>query len=123
MSSIFISHSSKDNQFAEVLKKQLEERGHHSIFLDFDPEKGIPAGTNWEQILYAKLRASQAVIVLCSPHSMSSKWVFAEITHARSQGKHIFPLKIAECQPFSILNDTQIAPIIDYTTEKNFDRL
>ncbi len=120
MSSIFISHSSKDNQFAEDLKQQLEQRGHHSIFLDFDPQQGIPSGTNWEQILYAKLRASQAVIVLCSHYSMSSKWVFAEITHARSKDKHIFPLKISECEPVSILNDTQI---IDFTTEQNLERL
>ena len=107
MSNIFISHNSKDNEVAEDLKMRLEEQGHHSVFLDFDPEHGIPAGTQWEQILYVKLRACQAIIVLCSPHFMASKWCFAEITHARSMGKVLFPVIIAPCDPEPILKDTQ----------------
>ena len=59
MSAIFISHSSADNEAATDLNKRLEQQGHHSVFLDFDPEQGIPAGTNWEQVLYAKLSFDQ----------------------------------------------------------------
>ncbi|HEX2078483.1 MAG TPA: toll/interleukin-1 receptor domain-containing protein, partial [Longimicrobium sp.] len=94
MSSIFISHSSHDNPTAERLKARLAERGYHSVFLDFDPEKGIPAGRDWEKELYARLRGCRAVIVLCSGHSMASRWCFAEITHAKALGKHIFPIRI-----------------------------
>jgi TIR domain len=72
MSAIFISHSSKDNAIAGEVKARLAEQGHRSIFLDFDPEDGIPAGWNWEKELYARLRGCQAVIVLCSEHSMAS---------------------------------------------------
>ena len=37
MSSIFLSHSSKDNGIAGQVKTRLEQLGHRSVFLDFDP--------------------------------------------------------------------------------------
>src|SRR5436190_8071322 len=81
LSAIFISHSSRDNDAASMLRAALEAAGYRSVFLDFHPEDGIPAGRNWETELYVNLRACQAVVVLCSDHSMTSKWCFAEITH------------------------------------------
>ena len=36
------------------------------IFLDSDAETGIPAGSKWEQVLYARLKDCRALIVLCS---------------------------------------------------------
>jgi WD40 repeat protein len=115
MSSIFISHSSKDNATAEEMRSWLAARGHHSVFLDFDPANGIPAGRNWEQELYRNIRSCRAVIVLCSEHSMSSRWCFMEITHARALGKHLFPVKIDGCNVDELLMDRQI---IDFTTRK-----
>ncbi len=108
MSTIFISHSSHDNVAASELAQQLTEWGYASIFLDFDPEDGIPAGRDWEQELYHQLRTCGAVLVLCSAHSMASYWCFAEITHAKALGKHIFPLKVAACDVHSILTDLQV---------------
>ena len=92
MSTLFISHSSKDGAAAWDVQARLEEQGHRSLFLDFDPEKGIPAGTSWERTLYAKLRACKAVIALCSDHYLDSQWCFAEVAFARAQGKEIFAL-------------------------------
>jgi DNA-binding FadR family transcriptional regulator len=62
MSAIFISHSSKDNEAAAQLRTLLESQGYASLFLDFDPEVGIPAGREWEEELYGQLRSSQAVL-------------------------------------------------------------
>lgn len=84
MSIIFLSHSSRDYAIAEQVNARLKQWGHRSIFLDFDPEQGIPAGRDWEKELYAKLRECRAVIVLCSQPSMASRWCFAEITHAKA---------------------------------------
>ena len=64
MSAIFISHSSKDNEAADEICNWLAEQGHRSVFLDFDPADGIPAGRDWEQELYRGIRACRAVIVL-----------------------------------------------------------
>jgi hypothetical protein len=45
MTAIFISHSSADNAAAAEMKRWLEAQGHTSLFLDFDPEAGIKAGS------------------------------------------------------------------------------
>ncbi|MBT8364771.1 MAG: toll/interleukin-1 receptor domain-containing protein [Deltaproteobacteria bacterium] len=116
MGAIFISHSSKDDSVAAELKHNLAAQGHRSVFLDFDPELGIPAGRDWEQELYQQLRNCQAVIVLCSEHSMSSRWCFAEITHAKSLGKHLFPVKVSPCTIDPVLTSRQI---IDLTQNQD----
>lgn len=108
MSDIFVSHSSADNAAAAELKARLAGEGHDSVFLDFDPAAGIPAGRDWEKELYERLRDCQAVIVLCSEHSMASRWCFVEIAHAKALGKHIFPVKIADCAIDPVLTSRQV---------------
>ncbi len=122
MSAIFISHSSRDSGFAGELRAWLHDHGQRSMFLDFDPADGIPAGRRWEQELYRQLRACQAVIVLCSEHSMTSDWCFAEITHARALGKLVFPLRIGACRLREPLAELQV---VDATSDRTaaFDRL
>lgn len=113
MSSIFLSHSSKDNQIAADIMALLAQEGHRAVFLDFDPVNGIPAGRNWENELYARLRLCRAVIIICSNNSMASRWCFAEITHAKALGKHIIPIKVDNCTLDPLLSDLQV---IDRTT-------
>ncbi len=115
MSSIFISHSSQDAEWATEVRRQLELQGHRSVFLDFDPADGIPAGHDWEQELYRQLRSCRAVLVLCSRHSMASRWCFAEITHAKSMGKALFPLRIDDCELDPVLTSGQV---IDLTVDR-----
>jgi len=93
MSTIFISHSSKDNELAKAVSARLESEGHSSVFLDLDPERGLVAGQSWERTLYRKLRACSGVLALCTPDYLASHWCFAEIALARMEGKHIFALK------------------------------
>ena len=123
MSAIFISHSSKDNEFCEKLMAWLDNLGHRSVFLDIDGSSGIAAGYNWEQKLYQELRICRAVIVICTENLMGSKWCFAEITQARSLGKHIFPLKIADCKIDSILSDSQVVDFLKFDEKEAFERL
>ena len=108
MSKIFLSHSSKDKANAEQVKARLEQWGHRSVFLDFDPEHGIPAGRDWEKELYAKLRECRAVIFLCSHASMASRWCFAEVTHARAQGKPVISIRIDQVPLDFILTKDQV---------------
>jgi len=96
LAAIFISHSSKDDAVAGELKSWLEARGH-SVFLDFDPEAGLKGGADWEQTLYERLRVCRVVIPLLTLNWLSSKWCFAKVVHARSSGKAILPLKVADC--------------------------
>ncbi len=122
VSAIFISHSSSDNAAAEELKERLAGEGHYSIFLDFDPVDGIPPGREWEQELYRNIRGCRAVIVLCSRHSMASRWCFMEITHARALGKALFPVRIDDCEMDGLLTDRQV---VDFTRrrEEGYGRL
>ncbi len=115
MSAIFISHSSRDDPVAGEIRDWLDGQGHRSVFLDFDPGDGIPAGRDWEQELYREIRACRAVIVLCSQHSMASRWCFMEITHARALGKHLFPVRIDDCDVDGVLADRQV---IDLTGDR-----
>ncbi len=116
MSLIFISHSSADAAIAAEVRRHLEDMRHQSVFLDFDPADGIPAGRNWEQELYHNLRACRAVIVLCSKRSMESRWCFMEITYARALGKHLFPIKIEDCNLDGVVSDRQA---IDLTNNQD----
>jgi hypothetical protein len=122
MTHVFISHSSQDNEMAKEVVAWLRGRNLESIFLDFDPELGIPAGRDWEQELYKTLRVCRAVIILCSKHSTASKWCFAEITHARSLGKDLFPIKIGPCVVPEILTDRQVIELTK-NPEEGYERL
>lgn len=122
MSGIFISHSSRDHSDAEDVAARLRGQGYQSLFLDFDPADGIPAGRNWEREIYARLRACSGVVLLCSEHSMASDWCFAEITHARALGKHLFPVIISACELRPLLQDTQTTDLRG-DREAGFQRL
>ena len=104
MSQIFISHSSLDNAVATEVAGWLRAEGHEEIFLDIDPDKGIPAGVDWEQELYSKLRRARAVVALLSANWVASKWCFHEVATARAQGKPIFPIQIGACDVGKVLD-------------------
>jgi WD40 repeat protein len=113
VASLFISHSSRDNALAATLRDRLEASGYAALFLDFDPERGIPVGRDWERELYAQLRSADGVVFLGSEHSLASQWCFAELALARSISKPIFPLLIDGAPLHPLLKDTQsisIAP-------------
>src|SRR5271165_1544557 len=96
---IFISHSSKDKAAALDIQQRLLGYGYGAsqLFLDSDAETGIPAGSKWEQVLYARLKDCRALIVLCSANWQESRWCFAELVFAKAMGKEIFPVLLEEC--------------------------
>lgn len=126
MSSIFISHSSRDSAIAKELERRLDRQGHASVFLDLDPEKGIVGGQSWERTLYRKLRACRAVIALVTDDYLQSHWCFAEVALARMEGKHLFALKVdplsAEAKLPSILTEKQYIDLRG-DSQEDWDRL
>jgi hypothetical protein len=62
VASLFISHSSSDRDAAQRLAKRLRDEDFAALFLDFDPDLGIPAGGKWEREFYVQLRKSDALI-------------------------------------------------------------
>src|SRR4051794_39069044 len=98
MSTVFISHSSRDDCICRDIHARLTEWGYASVFLDFDPEAGIPAGRDWERDIYWHLRTCRALIALYTANSLTSHWCFAEIVRARELRKLIIPVKVGPCQ-------------------------
>ena len=123
MSTIFISHSSHDRDHAQELCQQLKTRGYDSLFLDFDPDKGIPPGRDWHREIYGALRRSQAVLFLCSPASLASYWCFAELAEARAAGKSLFPLQVAplteEARQRPLMKIVDQIQMIDLTADRD----
>jgi TIR domain len=81
----FISHSTQDKKAAVDLQERLRDRGYacEQQFLDSDQRSGIKLGEKWEKVIYDNLRDCRALIVLCSPNWLQSKWCFAELTSAK----------------------------------------
>jgi Novel STAND NTPase 1/TIR domain len=107
LSSLFISHSSRDRVVAADIGQRLRSEGYEDLFLDFDPEQGIPAGRSWEREIYAQLCRVDGVVFLASTESVASKWCFAELVVARLLSKPIFPLRLDGSARLSSLNDVQ----------------
>src|SRR3954471_12761999 len=107
MASVFISHSSRDRAVTERVVERLRGAGFAALFVDFDPEQGIPAGRNWERELYAQLRRSDAVIFLASEASVASSWCLLEVGLARSLGRPGFPVRLRPGVELPLLADVQ----------------
>jgi hypothetical protein len=89
MASVFVSDSSRDRVVTERVVARLRAAGFAALFIDFDPEQGMPAGRSWERELYAQLRRTDAVIFLAREASVASRWCFAELSLARSLGRPV----------------------------------
>jgi formylglycine-generating enzyme required for sulfatase activity/energy-coupling factor transporter ATP-binding protein EcfA2 len=96
MTTLFISHSSKDKEWAEAVRVALRGQGYQSLFLDAHPDDGIHAGAKWERALWQRLRQSRGVVVLCTANWLGSPWCVAEAMMARERGKPVFLLAAAE---------------------------
>src|SRR3954465_9884672 len=113
MASVFVSYSSRDRSVTELVVERLRAAGLAALFVDFDPEQGIPAGRNWERELYAQLRRSDAVIFLASEASVASRWCFAELSLARSLGRPVFPVRVRPGVALPLLADVQWVELTD----------
>src|SRR3954454_25083082 len=107
MASVFVSHSSRDRADTDRVVQRLRAAGLAALFLDFDPEQGIPAGRSWERELYAQLRKTDAVFFLASGASVASSWCLLEVGLARSLGRPVFPVRLRPGVELPLLTDVQ----------------
>jgi hypothetical protein len=85
---IFISHSSHDKWVARQISSVLIADGHQT-FLD---EKDIVTGESIDAAIQKHLKDSDHLLLLLSPESLKSQWVFIELGGAKALGKHIVPV-------------------------------
>src|SRR4051812_41750653 len=101
MSRVFLSHSNRDRAPAVALQAWLErtEPGlAGEIFLDVDPDSGVPAGKRWKEALRRANERCEAVICLLSRNWDDSYECKVEYRAAEDQGKPIFPVRL---EPFA----------------------
>jgi hypothetical protein len=121
VTSLFVSHSSRDQAATKRVAERLAAEGFAALFLDFDPVNGIPAGRAWESELYIQLRRADGVVFLASAASVASQWCFAEISLARSLSRPVFPLRLEADVRLDLLSDVQWIDLVD--GETSFARL
>jgi uncharacterized protein YjbI with pentapeptide repeats len=81
--SCFISHSTKDQEFAERLHADLQAKG---VRCWFAPEE-MKGGRKLHEQIDEAIRLHDKLLLILSEHSMSSNWVKSEIANAREREK------------------------------------
>jgi len=105
MSSIFLSYSSRDREFAAKLAKAFRQRGV-SVWWD---AWEMRAGDSLTQKIQDAISQSSFFVAVLSPHSVNSSWVKVELRTALSAEIStnrlvVLPALIADCEipPFLI---------------------
>jgi hypothetical protein len=97
--SCFISHSSKDQDFAKRLDDDLRARGVYCWYAPVD----IQGGRKLHEQIEQAIRRHDKLLIVLSENSMNSEWVKTEIYHARqdeirTQRRKLFPISLVEFQ-------------------------
>lgn len=82
---VFISYSSDDRWFANLLVDRLAKHPDVSVFAT----QNLSAAGDWRQRLKQELLKASAFVVLLSPRSVKSNWVLYELGAAWALGKPI----------------------------------
>ena len=90
MSTLFISHASRDRDETLAVCAWLESQGWKDVFLDIDPDRGIVVGERWLDALKLAGERCEAVLVLLSEAWLASSYCMAEYLLARFTNKPIF---------------------------------
>ncbi len=106
--SCFISYSTKDQDFADRLYADLQNKGVRCWFAPHD----IQSGRKLHEQIEEAIRLHDKLLLILSPHSMESEWVKTEIAKARKREvrdpegvlkrRVLFPIRLA---PFETLRD------------------
>jgi hypothetical protein len=101
--SCFISYSTKDQEFAERLHADLQNKGVRCWFAPHN----VQAGRKLHEQIDEAIRVYDRLLLILSENSMNSEWVKTEIAHARQkeivQGRQVlFPISLV---PFNVIRD------------------
>ncbi len=125
---IFVSHSSKDNDFGMKLVQDLRHvlGGDDAVW--YDTYGGLHGGMSWWNTIKRELSERNTFVVILSPDAVESKWVNDEIDiawHLRNTtGKRIIPVVYRSCNIDLDLNTLQFISFLDVESyEKAFNKL
>lgn len=109
---VFISYSSADGDFAELLKMKLEQ-SDITVWRDIYE---ISPGEEWRNEIDYGLLNSDTIIVILNNNSSKSSYVTYEWAFALGNGKNIIPILVEECVIHSRIK------ILQYFDFKNQNR-
>lgn len=90
---VFISYSSRDGDFAELLKLKLEA-ANIDVWRDINE---IAAGEEWRNEIDYGLLNCDSIIVLLNKNSCTSSYVTYEWAFGLGNGKNIIPVLLEDC--------------------------
>jgi hypothetical protein len=95
--SCFISYSTADQDFADRLYTDLQNKGVRCWFAPHD----MQGGKKLHEQIDEAIRLHDKLLLILTPHSMQSEWVKTEIVKARKremrdQRRVLFPVRLAE---------------------------
>lgn len=85
---IFLSYSHLD----QLIAIELEEKLRASGLRCFLSEKSVQSGEEWVSTVRKSIQESERVLILVTPRSVNSKWVYIEAGAAWMENKKIVPL-------------------------------
>ena len=93
--SCFISYSSKDQEFADRLHADLQNKGVRCWFAPHD----MPIGAKIIDAIDEAIRLRDKVLLILSEHSVASDWVEDEVTRALDEERVrkttvLFPIRV-----------------------------
>jgi WD40 repeat protein len=98
MTTLFISYSRKDKEFAKKLTASLEGMGFES-WVDWDD---IPPTADWWDQVQKGIESADTFLFLISPDSVKSEICGREIDHAVKNGKRMVPVVVREVSPSEV---------------------
>jgi hypothetical protein len=111
MPTIFLSYSSKDDLFAQLLYSKLSEAGV-TLWRD---QNNLRGGQEWREEIENGISESDALIVALSESSTASPYVMFEWAYALGRGKVVIPLKLDAC---SIHPRLQVIHYLDFSNPR-----
>lgn len=117
---IFISHSSREAEFANIVCKMLEEGGHSCFIAPRD----IRPGKEYAEEIVDGITGADILLLLLSQDSNTSQHVFREVERAVSSHVPIIVYKMAEVELTKSLSYfLMVNQWIDGTKDKDLSRL
>ena len=108
---VFISYSTKNQDYAEAVRRLVKEENISAWMAPYD----IPAGSKYAHVINSAIKKCSCVLLLLSEQSQQSEWVEKEIERAINYRKTVISMHIDESQlndGFSFyLGNQQIVPI------------
>lgn len=93
MTTVFLSYSTSDHHFAELVCLKLEEASIH-VWRD---RGSLRAGQDWANGIERGIAASDVVVVALSSNSAESSYLTFEWAYALGNGRDLLPIKLNEC--------------------------